>query len=98
MTSAEWLLIILLAASTFSVRVIGLFAGQKITEYPHLKKALDALPGCLLVALIATSLSAASSFIWFASAIAVIVAILSNHVILTMILGFTSLFMLQTYF
>lgn len=98
MTVTEWLLILALAASTYSVRVIGLFAGQKITNHALLKKALETLPGCLLVALIASSLADADSMTWIAASIALIVAILSNHVILTMILGFASLFLLQTYF
>jgi len=98
MTATEWLLILALAASTYSVRLIGLVAGQKITEYAPLKKALDTLPGCLLVALIASSLAEANNMTWIAASIALIVAILSNHVILTMILGFASLFLLQTDF
>ncbi|MEP3248026.1 MAG: AzlD domain-containing protein [Sneathiella sp.] len=95
MTVTEWILIIALAASTYSVRLLGLIAGQKITENPRLKKILDDLPGCLLVALIATSLANAEPVVWIAALIAAAVAFLSNHVILTMAVGFTSLFGLQ---
>ncbi len=97
MTATEWILIFALAASTYSVRLIGLFAGQSITQNPRLKKILEDLPGCLLIALIATSLANANLIVWIAALISTAVAMFSNHVILTMILGFAVLFYLQHY-
>ncbi|WP_114391303.1 AzlD domain-containing protein [Notoacmeibacter marinus] len=87
MTTAQWLLIGLLAAGTFAIRLTGLFVGDAVERRPALRAVLHDLPGCLVVALVASSLAGASPQAWLAAAVALAVAAWSNHVILTMAIG-----------
>lgn len=98
MTDAQWLLIAILAFGAYSIRLIGLVGGQLFSENARLRKFLDDLPGCLIVALIASSLSEADVLTWTAASIAFIVAIISNNVVTTMGLGFLSILVLKLLF
>ncbi|QUS56364.1 AzlD domain-containing protein [Pseudovibrio brasiliensis] len=86
MTSSHWLIIFTLAVAALSIRVIGLFAGSKVRASKH-TWVLEELPGLIVVSLIATSLSGQSAQMWMAAAVALGVAITTNHVIATMCLG-----------
>lgn len=95
MTLDHWLLIGLLAIGAYGLRLAGLFGGQAILQNARLKTLLDDLPGCLIVALVATSLADASPLTWIAAAFALLVAILSNNVVITMALGFAAMFAMR---
>mgnify|MGYP000415736178 CR=1 FL=1 len=86
MTGSYWLLIGVLAGAAFSIRVFGLFAGDSIRKSRH-AWMLDDLPGLIIVCLIASSLAGQPMETWIAAAIAFAVAVLTNHVILTMCAG-----------
>ncbi|WP_108820215.1 AzlD domain-containing protein [Pseudovibrio sp. Alg231-02] len=86
MTSSHWLIILTLAVAALSIRIIGLFAGSKVRASKH-SWVLEELPGLIVVSLIATSLSGQSMQMWMAAAVALAVAITTNHVIATMCLG-----------
>jgi|3_EtaG_2_1085321.scaffolds.fasta_scaffold09295_2 uncharacterized membrane protein len=98
MTLDHWLLIAFLAVGAYGLRLAGLIGGQAILRNERLKTLLDDLPGCLIVALVATSLADASPLTWIAAAFALVVAILTNNVVITMALGFAAMFGMQFFF
>ncbi|MGB0913459.1 MAG: AzlD domain-containing protein [Phaeobacter italicus] len=86
MTLSHWMLILLLAIAAFSIRVLGLFAGDAIRA-SRFAWVLDDVPGLLVVALVASSPAGQSAVTWAAAAVALGVAYVTNHVILTMCVG-----------
>lgn len=86
MTLPFWMLIGVLAVAAFSVRVLGLIAGDRIRA-SRFSRALDDVPGLIIVSLVAASLADQPFGTWVAAAVALIVAWASNHVILTMCAG-----------
>ena len=95
MTDLQWLLIASLALGAYSIRFLGLVSGQLINENKKLNRILNELPGCLIIALIASSLSDANIHTLIAAAIACLIAIISNNVVITMFLGLASYIGLQ---
>ena len=95
MTHDHWLLILILAVGTYSLRLIGLYGGQRMIRNERLKNLLADLPGCLIVALVAASLGNADPITWIAAAIALFVAIITRNVVITMALGFAAMFALR---
>lgn len=87
MTNYQWSLIILLAVFAYGIRFVGLIAGDWFYHQPRLKKILDDLPGCLVIALVAASLSHAETAAWIAAAIAFAVARFRGNVVVVMIVG-----------
>ncbi len=86
MTLPFWMLIGVLAIAAFSIRVLGLFAGDAIKSSRY-AWILDDLPGLIVVSLVASSLAGQSVGTWIAAGIALLVAYMTNHVILTMCIG-----------
>lgn len=86
MTAPYWTLILVLAVAAFSIRAIGLFAGDKARASRH-AWLLDELPGLIVVSLVASSLATQPFQTWIAAGIAVCVARISNNVIATMCVG-----------
>lgn len=86
MTFSFWMLIAVLAAAAFSVRVLGLIAGDAIRSSRH-SWMLDDLPGLIVASLVASSLAGQSIGTWLAAAAALFVAYVTNHVIWTMCIG-----------
>ncbi|MCC5970725.1 MAG: AzlD domain-containing protein [Pararhodobacter sp.] len=86
MTSPYWALILVLAFAAFSIRVVGLFAGDSIraSRYAWM---LDDVPGLIVVSLVAASLAGQSFQTWVAAVVALSVALSTNHVIATMAIG-----------
>lgn len=80
------MLIVVLVIAAFSIRVVGLFAGNAIKSSRY-SWVLDDLPGLIIISLVASSLAGQSLGTWLAAAAALAVAYLSNHVILTMCIG-----------
>lgn len=80
------MLIVVLAVAAFSIRLLGLFAGDAIKS-SRFAWMLDDLPGLIIVSLVASSLAEQSIGTWIAAAAALAVAYFSNHVILTMCVG-----------
>lgn len=89
MTFPFWMLIVALAAAAFSIRVLGLYAGDAIKS-SRFAWVLDDLAGLIIVALVASSLAGQSVGTWIAAAFALAIAYTSNHVILTMCVGVTA--------
>lgn len=86
MTFPFWMLIAVLAIAAFSIRVLGLFAGDAIKS-SRFSWMLDDLPGLIVISLVASSLAGQSIGTWIAAAAAFAVAYVTNHVILTMCVG-----------
>ncbi len=80
------MLIAVLAVAAFSIRVLGLLAGDAIKSSRY-SWILDDLPGLIVVSLVASSLAGQPVVTWVAAVVALSVAYLTNHVIWTMCIG-----------
>ncbi len=80
------MLIITLAIAAFSIRLLGLMAGNTIKSSRH-AWILDELPGLIVISLVASSLAGQPLDTWLAAGIALVIAYLTNHVIWTMCSG-----------
>lgn len=87
MSSSQWSLILLLAGCAYGLRFVGLLAGDWIDRRQKLKKLLDDLPGCLVVALVAASLAQGELAAWVTAPIALAVAIWRANVVLVMVVS-----------
>jgi uncharacterized membrane protein len=88
----NWITILVLAAGTFSIRLAGAVLGQAIPTRGAAARALNALPGCLIVALVASSLLSGGWREWSAGAVALAVAIVSRNLPLTMAAGIAAIY------
>ena len=90
-----WLVILGLAATTFSIRMAGVMLGARLPQTGAWARALLALPGCLIVALVSVSLLSGGTNEWIAGAIAAAVAILSRSLLATMAAGIAAIWFLR---
>ena len=90
-----WLVILGLAAATFSIRMAGAMLGARLPQSGAWARALQALPGCLIVALVSVSLLSGGTNEWIAGAIAAAVAILSRSLLATMAAGIAAIWFLR---
>jgi uncharacterized membrane protein len=88
----SWLVILGLMIATFAIRISGILLGQRIPRDGAWAVALNALPGCLLVSLVAGGPRE-----WTAAAIAAGVAIVTRNLPLTMAAGIASIWALRAY-
>lgn len=91
----HWLMIAALAAGTFAIRFAGARLGQTIPTHGPLARALDALPGCLIVALVATSMLSEGWREWIAGAVAAAAAVVTRSVPATMAVGIAAIWTLR---
>lgn len=96
MTFPFWMLIAVLAVAAFSIRVLGLIAGDAIKSSRY-SWILDDLPGLIVVSLVASSLAGQSIGTWVAAAVALFVAYLTNNVIWTMSIGVVAFALLVSF-
>jgi len=68
------------------IRLIGLLAGARL-QRSRFAPLLDELPGLIVISLVASSLANQPIVTWLAALIAAMVAVFSNNIILTMIVG-----------
>ena len=90
-----WLVILGLAVATFSIRMAGAILGARLPKSGVWARALQALPGCLIVALVSVSLLSGGTNEWIAGAIAAAVAILSRSLLATMAAGIAAIWFLR---
>jgi uncharacterized membrane protein len=95
--SESWLLIIALAVATFAIRLAGILLGQRLPTSGAWARALNALPGCLLVSLVAVALMSGGPKEWAAAAVAIAAAIATRSLPLTMAAGIASIWALRTF-
>ncbi len=84
-----------LAAGTFAIRFAGARLGQAIPTEGPMARALTALPGCLIVALVATSMLNAGWREATAGALALAVAVATRNLPATMIVGIAAIWALR---
>jgi uncharacterized membrane protein len=94
----RWALVAALAAGTFAIRFAGARLGQAIPREGPAARALNALPGCLIVALVATSMLNGGWREWTAGAAALAVAVATRSLPLTMACGIAAVWMLRRSF
>lgn len=92
-----WVVILGLAVATFAIRMSGILVGQRIPRKGRWARALNALPGSLIVALVSVSLLSGGPLEWLAGAAALAVAVLTRNLPLTMAAGIVTVWMLRQY-
>ena len=96
--SEPLLLTLLLAAATFSTRYLGVVLGQHLPERGPWTRALNALPGCLILSLVTVMLAGGGPNEWIGAAVAVGFAAWTRSLPLTMIAGIASVWALRAHF
>jgi len=86
MIDVQWL-IMGMAIGTFTIRVAGTMAGGLIARSKPLARVLETLPGCLIIALVAVAVMEGGLNALIAAMAATMVAILSQSLVATMIVG-----------
>ncbi|MEM7426584.1 MAG: AzlD domain-containing protein [Pseudomonadota bacterium] len=93
--SEIYVVTLVLAAGTIAARATGALAGQLIPTEGRLAAALNALPGCLIVALVCVLVLGGGPNEWVAAALTLGVAIASRNLPLTMIFGVVAISVLR---
>ncbi len=93
--SEIYIITLLLAAGTIASRLAGAVAGQIIPTEGRLAAALNALPGCLIVALVCVLVINGGPNEWLAAALTLSVAIVSKNLPVTMIFGVVAISLLR---
>ncbi len=92
-----WIVTLGLCAGTFSARLGGILLGQRLPTGGAWARALNALPGTLIVALVAGQLFQGGLNEWIAGALAAAVAFTTRSLVLTMAVGIATVYVLRTY-
>jgi branched chain amino acid efflux pump len=92
-----WPVILGLAAATFAIRLGGALLGQRIPREGAWARALNALPGSLIVALVSVSLLSGGPREWLAGCVALAVAVVTRNLPLTMVCGIAAIWLLRLY-
>jgi uncharacterized membrane protein len=90
-----WLVILALTIGTFAVRLSGVLIGQQIPEEGAWARGLRALPGCLIVSLVAVSLLSGGASEWGAGIVAIVVAVATRNLPITMASGIGAIWLLR---
>jgi len=92
-----WLIIVVLMVGTLSVRLLGVAVGQKLPQHGVCARALNALPGCLIVSLVSVMLLNGGPQEWLAGAVALTAAIVTRNLPLTMVIGIAAIWLLRNF-
>lgn len=87
-----------LALGTFAIRFGGYVLGTRLPVEGPWARALQALPGCLIAALLATMLVQVGPTEWGAAALALIAALITRSLPLTMLAGVGAVYLLRGIF
>jgi uncharacterized membrane protein len=93
-----WLVVVGLMTATFAIRLSGILLGQRIPRDGGWARALNALPGCLLVSLVLVQLMSGGPREWIAGVVALAAAILTGSLPLTMAVGIAAIWGLRTFY
>ena len=85
-----------LAVATFSVRYLGVALGQRLPESGAWKRGLEALPGTLIVSLVAVNLVSGGPDEWAGAAVALGVALATRSLPLTMVAGIAAVWIARS--
>ena len=92
-----WIVAFVLAAATFGLRLSGVYLGQNLPRDGRWARALNALPGCLIIALVSGALLSGGLNEWLAGTFAVAVAVVTRNLPLTMGAGILAIWFLRNY-
>lgn len=95
--SDQWTLIAGLAAGTFSIRLGGYLLGARLPSTGAWARAFAALPGCLISALLAVILVQGHPAEWLAACVALVVALLTRSLPLTMVTGIAAVWLTRRF-
>ena len=90
-----WMVILGLTTATFGIRLTGVLLGQRIPQTGSWARALKALPGSLIVALVSVGLLQGGPQEWLAGALALVTAILTRNLPLTTAVGIAAIWALR---
>ena len=90
-----WFVILALTVGTFAIRLSGVLIGQQIPKGGAWAHGLRALPGCLIVSLVAVSLLSGGPREWGAGVVAMVVAIVTKNLPITMASGIAAVWLLR---
>lgn len=93
--SDVWTTITGLALASFAIRISGILIGNRIPKSGRWARGLNALPGCLTISLVTTSLLNGGVQEWIAAIMATTVAITTNNLLLTMFAGILAIWALR---
>lgn len=96
--SEPLLLTALLAAATFSTRFLGVVLGQHLPDSGPWARALNALPGCLILSLVTVMLAGGGPNEWIGAAVALGIAVSTRSLPLTMVVGIAVVWALRSNF
>ncbi len=94
--TSPWLGLAPLALITFAIRLSGAFLGGRIPTHGAWARAMRALPGCLIVALVAVGLASGGVREGIAGLVAAGVALATRSLPLTMAAGIGAIWALRT--
>ena len=86
-----------LGAMTFATRYLGVLLGQNLPRTGSWARALNALPGTLIVSLVAVLLVDASPIEWVGASVALAVAFVTRSLPMTMLAGIVVVWVLRSY-
>ena len=95
--SDSWIVIVTLATCTFAIRLSGILLGRRLPTQGAWARGLNALPGCLIVALVANLLLSGGPNEWVAGALALVAAVLTRNLLVTMAVGIAGIVMARLY-
>jgi uncharacterized membrane protein len=90
-----WIVIVILAVATFSIRLGGILLGQQLPTTGPWARALNALPGCLIIALVSVLVLSGGVNEWIAGGVSLLVALITRNLPLTMVAGILVIFGLR---
>jgi uncharacterized membrane protein len=90
-----WSVILALTVGTIAVRLSGVLIGQRIPEHSAWARGMRALPGCLIVSLVAVSLVSGGPREWSAAIFATVTAIVTKNLPITMASGIAAIWLLR---
>ena len=92
----QWWIILGLSIGTYSIRLGGYFLGAQLPSSGPWSRALTALPGSLIAALLVVILVQGEMADWLAASIAFAIAMLTGSLPITMIAGIAAVWFLRT--
>lgn len=93
--SETWVVILGLAAATFGIRLGGYVLGRSLPQSGPVARALNALPGSLIAALLSYVLVTGGPQDWLAALAAAAVAVATRSLPLTIVAGVAAIWALR---
>lgn len=92
-----WTIIMPLALGTFSIRFVGARLGRRIPTHGPWARATRALPGCLILSMVAVNLTSGDFRGWVAALAAAAAAHATRNLPVAMIAGVAAIWLLRHY-